>query len=278
MTSTLARPTRRTIVRGAAWGVPVVSLAAAAPAFAASCNVLTPYEYTFTWGSSPYSHPNGTPNEATATIVSSNGGPTLYASFATVFSGSGVGDGNLPSGESRNLSVPSDVAGSDTTRDPSITNLGGLGAGRRGVRLQQTSAASRNNRQTLTVTFRTGSATGPVKNIRGLSFSIVDIDALTTYPYNDRVEIVPNLTEAQQTKDGNITGLGTQASPWASNQANTNVGENRSGARVRVNYPTNANMTNFSLTYWTNTGATSPNTGQYHRIFLSDFTFKVARC
>ncbi len=36
MTETLARPTRRTLVRGAAWSVPVVSLAAMAPAFAAS--------------------------------------------------------------------------------------------------------------------------------------------------------------------------------------------------------------------------------------------------
>ena len=36
MTSTQLRPTRRTIVRGAAWTVPVVSIAAAAPAFAAS--------------------------------------------------------------------------------------------------------------------------------------------------------------------------------------------------------------------------------------------------
>lgn len=36
MTNTLARPTRRTLVRGAAWSVPVVSIAAAAPAFASS--------------------------------------------------------------------------------------------------------------------------------------------------------------------------------------------------------------------------------------------------
>lgn len=36
MTDTLVRPTRRTLVRSAAWSVPVVSLAAMAPAFAAS--------------------------------------------------------------------------------------------------------------------------------------------------------------------------------------------------------------------------------------------------
>ena len=43
MTITTARPTRRTLVRGAAWSVPVVSIAAAAPAFAASASAsLTP--------------------------------------------------------------------------------------------------------------------------------------------------------------------------------------------------------------------------------------------
>lgn len=36
MTITTARPTRRSLVRGAAWSLPVVSIAAAAPAFAAS--------------------------------------------------------------------------------------------------------------------------------------------------------------------------------------------------------------------------------------------------
>ncbi|SOC51728.1 hypothetical protein [Ornithinimicrobium cerasi] len=36
MTSSVTRPTRRTLVKGAAWSVPVVAVAGAAPAFAAS--------------------------------------------------------------------------------------------------------------------------------------------------------------------------------------------------------------------------------------------------
>lgn len=36
MSSSESRPTRRTLVRGVAWGVPVVAMAAAAPAFASS--------------------------------------------------------------------------------------------------------------------------------------------------------------------------------------------------------------------------------------------------
>ncbi|GAA5161887.1 hypothetical protein [Ornithinimicrobium tianjinense] len=39
MTSSVTRPTRRTLVKGAAWSVPVVAVAGAAPAFAASQEV-----------------------------------------------------------------------------------------------------------------------------------------------------------------------------------------------------------------------------------------------
>lgn len=39
MTSSVTRPTRRTLVKGAAWSVPVIAVAGAAPAFAASGSV-----------------------------------------------------------------------------------------------------------------------------------------------------------------------------------------------------------------------------------------------
>jgi hypothetical protein len=57
MTNTLARPTRRTLVRGAAWSVPVVSIAAAAPAFAASgTSSLTAGGAAVKWGTGPVKH------------------------------------------------------------------------------------------------------------------------------------------------------------------------------------------------------------------------------
>lgn len=281
MSDSLIKPTRRTLVRGAAWSVPVVSMATAAPAFAAS-PCATAYAYFLNWGSTTYSHPNVTPSVGTATIASSNGGPTIYAVFSTVFSGSGAGDGTLPSGEARNLSVPTATAGGDATRDPAITNLGGLGADEKGLRLQETSPAGSTNRQTLTVSFRTGSATGPLVNVRGLSFSIVDIDAITTFPYSDRVVLSPTVPVTSQAKDTNIRGNGQDVAetdnnvgPWRSSQTNTNVGENTAGARVAISYPNTVadQFTSFNLAYWTNTG-----TGQYHRIFLSDFNFKSTGC
>lgn len=270
---------RRTLAGGIAWSVPAVAAAQAAPAFAASCNV---HNYLLNWGSTSYSHPNATPNQGVATITSTTGGPTVYVVLAAAFNGSAAGDGTLPSGEARNLSVPSATAGSDATRDPAITNLGGLGVGERGVRLQQTSAPGRNNRQTVTVTFRTGSAGGPLVAVRNLAFHIVDIDAITTSPYSDRVELVPNVASTSQTRDANVIGRGideagtnNSTGPWRNTQNNTNVSENSAGARVRVNYPDSVAgaISQFDVTYWTNTGG-----AQYHRIYLSDFSFSIGGC
>lgn len=50
MTITTARPTRRTLVRGAAWSVPAISIAAAAPAFAASTDASLSYGPAVKWG------------------------------------------------------------------------------------------------------------------------------------------------------------------------------------------------------------------------------------
>lgn len=275
--------TRRTVVRGAAWSVPVVAVATTAPAYAASpCETL--YSYRLDWGTSAYSHPTTTANNSVATITSTNGGPDIFAVFATTFLGSGAGDGNLPSGEARNLSVPGNTAGGDATRDPAITNLGGTGAGERGLRLQETSVAGKANRQEVKVEFRSGSATGPLISVRGLSFYIVDIDAITTSPYSDRVVLTPTVpaTATNQVKDTNVIGNGTDVAessttvgPWRNSQANSNVPENQAGARVQVNYPDSAaaQFSSFTLSYWTNTG-----TGQYHRIFLTDFILKSTAC
>lgn len=270
----LARPTRRTVVRNVAWTVPVVTAAAAAPAFAAS-TCASPKLYRLNWGDAGYSHT--TADVAYAPITSSNGGATIYAHFSTIFQGNGEGDGTF-NGQARNLSVPSGTAiqGQDTTRDPLITNLGGLGSGERGIRFQQRSPQGYDNRQDITVTFRSGTAANSsVVNVQGLSFYIVDIDNLASPAYADRVALI-SAVAFDQTRDTTITGAGTVLSPWL-NSAAGNQSENASGARVQINFPDDnlSRISTFKMAYWTNTGATGSNTGQYHRIYLSDFSLKT---
>ena len=239
----------------------------AAPAFAASCG--TTYSYRLNWGTTVFTRTSAA--SASARIVSSTaGGPDIYAVFAVQSFGNNTPD------PSRNLTVPS-AAGADAQLDPAITNLGGLGAGERGVRLQnQSSGAGRANRQQLTVTFRLGSTAGTIVNAKDLNFWITDIDAVTTSPYSDRVELSGTFNQA---RDANIRGAGTNAAesnnnvgPWRTSAANTNVGENATGARVHVTYTVDTSA--FTLAYW---NASSPGI-QYHRIFLSDFVFTSTGC
>ncbi len=254
----------------------MIALAATAPAFAAS-TCASPKLYTLDWGSTPYTH---TGNTSYARVSSSTtGAPDIYAHFSAVFQGNGRGDGNVPGSspsETRNLSVPPG-SGNGSLQDPVITSLGGLGAGERGVRLQQISPQGYANRQDVTVTFRTGTATNsPLVSIQGLSFYIVDIDNYPSpYAYSDRVA----LSSAQaysQGKDTSIRGTGTAGDPWF-NSDGGNQNENASGARVRIDFPDDnaSRISTFTLTYWTNTGATGSNTGQYHRIYMSDFSLKT---
>ncbi len=57
MSPSAMKPTRRTLVRGAAWSVPVVAIAATAPAFAASLNALSASaSAALKWGPGPNKH------------------------------------------------------------------------------------------------------------------------------------------------------------------------------------------------------------------------------
>lgn len=268
--------TRRNVVRGAAWSVPVIAVAATAPAYAAS-TCASPRLYSLDWGSTSYTH---TGNTSYARVPSSpTGSADIYVHFSAVFQGNGRGDGNVPGSsptETRNLSVPPGT-GNASLQDPVITNLGGLGAGERGVRLQQISPRGYDNRQDVTVSFRTTSSpTSSLVNVQGLSFYIVDIDNYPSpYAYSDRVAL--SSTQAyNQGRDTTISGSGTTTDPWY-NTDGGNQDENASGARVRISFPDDnaSRISTFTLTYWTNTSASATNTGQYHRIYMSDFSLKT---
>ena len=132
----------------------------------------------------------------------------------------------------------------------------------------------------LTVTFRRGDDRRPDRERqRTLSFWITDIDAITTNPYSDRVELQPG--PFNQARDANITRRGptwhgshNNVGPGAPPRHNSNVGENAAGARVQVSVRRGDISSRSRLTYW---NATSPGI-QYHRIFLSDFVFTSTGC
>lgn len=273
----------------------------AAPAYAASpCSEI--YGYKLRWGTNPYTHDqaNSTSTSLTASAGFTTvtpltvGGPTIYVVLSSAAQGNTTFDSN------RNLSV-STTGGTDATRDPAITNLGGLNtepgedlldSPQRGLRLQnwvsgvtsRTTPSTRVNRQTLNVSFRTGSRTGPLRAVKNLSFWITDIDSLygtgagttqnpyanTNTRYYDRVELQPT-GQFSATPDTSIAGAGTASSPWYNTNLNNNQQENVAGARVRVGFT--SDVSSFTLDYWNSVGGS-----QYHRIYLSNLKFDVFGC
>ncbi|MDR7252149.1 hypothetical protein J2X46_001125 [Nocardioides sp. BE266] len=251
-------PSRRSVVRGVAWSVPVVSVAATAPAFAASpCQ--TRYTYRLDWGTTSYTRTDA--RNSSASVSTTGGGTPVPVTFKSVSSTSA----NVPD-PTRNLSIPANT-GSGTTADPVVTSLGGR-ANERGVMLYHaTSTAGRANRQEVTITFG--------RAVRNLQFWITDVDTITSPAYADRVELIgynaSNVVVPFAAANDGITGAGSEASPWL-RSADSNVSENAGGAQTSVSFGT-ADVKSLKLTYWNNSGGT-----QYHRVFLGDLAFTALGC
>ena len=174
-------PSRRAVVRGSAWTAPLLVVSTAAPAFAASTcatSVQLPpglghdrvHPYL---GAQRLRHDRldqrrprpSTPSSPCRPSATTRPTPPATSPF------------------------PPD-RGCGRPLDPAITNLGGLGADVRGVRLQTLRpAAGRAEPAGAHRHLPQGSIAGPVVNATGLSFWITDIDAITTSPYSDRVEL-----------------------------------------------------------------------------------------
>lgn len=255
----LASPSRRAIVRGAAWSVPVVAVAATAPAFAAS-PCATTYSFRLDWGTTTYRRTDA--RNATASVTSVGATPLTVTFTSTSSSSANVPDPN------RNLSVPPNT-GTATTADPVVTSLGGR-AGERGVMLYHASSTpGRANRQDVAISFS--------RPVRGLKFWITDIDTIASPAYSDRVELVGYtaagaIVPFSSTNDG-ITGSGSAASPWL-RTSDANVSENAGGAQTLVDFSAStAEVKSLVLTYWNNAGGT-----QYHRVFVGDLEFTALGC
>lgn len=251
--ASLTRPSRRSVVRTAAWCVPVVSVAATAPAFAASCT--TEYSLRLDWGStgSQFSKaPNG--NSATASAAGPAGSTPLLVTFGSSYLRQSGNDRRA----ANNLSVPSD------------TNVGGAGVGEQALMLRHLNHGSgRNFRQELTISF--------ARAVTELKFRISDIDSLNGTFY-DRVELTGTRTGVKTGVRGTgifetETDTGEGTGPWRSTDSNSNANTNTADRIVDVTYAgTIAANSPITLTYY------SSRAGSEQYLFLGDFTFKAKNC
>lgn len=193
----LASPSRRSVVRGAAWSVPVIAVAANAPAFAASpCQNKTAL-LPVTWGS-------------TSTVTSRSGSATngTTVSVTAAYTQSGLTPGSLGSG---NLGVQQSGASFSIVNNTPALLTGDAST----------------NFQTVTFNFSV-----PVFE---LTFSIDDIDRGTGYwdyvSLNTTPAELPTPTYSTGTT---ITGAGTDSNAWRTSAATG--GDNLATQAVTATY------------------------------------------
>lgn len=253
MTSTQLRPTRRTLVRGAAWSVPVISIAAAAPAFAASPCV-TDFTYALDWGNTAkttYSPPTGSGatkvGTASALAPTGSGAAAVGVTFTSTYSASGQGAQDRRAGD--NLTVPA------------VSGIGGLVPAQQGLLISHDSTSSTRNgfRQEVVIHF--------TRAVSGLAFTITDVDSQNN-GWWDQIELTGTRTGAYN--NGILVGAGTAGNPWRTISDSNSIPTTSGNGNVAINYT--VPVTDITLTFW------STENGGNQLIRLSDFAFSAKGC
>lgn len=250
-TSIDQRPSRRTVTRAAAWSVPVVAAATAAPAYAASCakvrvtaNQVTTYNRV-------------TAVQWTATFDADGNGPLLpnvMTVKATYDNGMAVRNdaGTAAGGANDNFTVQNPVGGLGTY---------GLVMGQRAT--GRTGAPGAFGHYDFTFT-------RPVSN---LSFTLTDIDS-TSGDFWDSVWLTPGFTLSD--KAAGLQGSGTQGDPLKQKTGNSAV-DNASGGAGNVTVTYAGPISGFQVNY------SNAQTGSYTAdpdqvVTIANFAFDYQPC
>jgi hypothetical protein len=260
------RPTRRTMVRSAAWTVPVVAVAATAPAYATSA--CRDGQYRIRWASEY----NSSTKKATANRTSTSGSGTLGNADLTLtitneFGGSmGAGSANPNLGESNLTATTYNVAGVGA---PGLTIMQRVTTGttwwNNSLRYALPEPRS-GNFQRVTLTFN--------RPVWDLKFTITDIDS-NDGQYQDRVFVSGNPT---YTVNSGISGDGSSGTPWRPVDDDQNWDpQTQSNGNVTVDYAGKPSASVYTITYWNDqTGNLSGNGLQ--GVFLGTLTFGAETC
>ena len=258
---------RRTVLAGAAWSVPGVLVAAAAPAFAASCDPITT---RIDWASTNYTYIG--PTSGKYTIPDLDGAGPQQAVTLTITQTS-IGSNTQTGSQYYNGWYKGDPNAQTKLNDNlKVTTYNVGGTGDRGLAFHQ-SPKSDSNKGYSTANLSSYSFTfsRPVSN---LSFTITDIDS-HQYDFDDMVSITSaspyTYTKADSTF---IQGTGTYSNPF-STAYYQNVPDTGTAGNVTIKF---ASVTSFNLYYWNYESGYSSTIDGDQRIFLSDFTVTYNPC
>lgn len=257
-------PSRRTLVRGAAWSVPVVAVAATAPAYAAS--TCADGAYQVRWGTDYVaSTKSATANRTGTSGTGVVGNAALTLTVTNQFGGS-MASGSAGGGVSNLVASPWNVAGVgvpgltimqqvttstvawwSSTRNPLPTPRSG-------------------NFQRVTLTFNR-----PVWNLK---FTITDIDS-NSGQYQDRIAVSGN---PAFTMNAGVSGAGSDGAPWQPVNNNQNWDpQSETQGNVQVDYTGQPAASVYTITYWNDQAGNISGDG-LQGVFLGTLTFSSETC
>lgn len=243
---------RRALVKSAAWTVPVVAAAVAAPIASASpCTFTYPGTVVFGGAGSNYTRgANNSTTAASASVALGAGITPVGVTFAAAVSGSTYAL------RPANLSVAT-VSGIQTLWLEQT------------VRGAQEPTTAPDRGQLLTVTFDR-----PVTDVTLRLEDMTRATTMSTFRYSDTVVITPGAgTMSEGVKGSDTAGSGTAADPWRTTVHNPVVPTINTATSVR-DIVLSGPLTSFTLRYFSTQGGTS---AQAQAILLPNFTFTARR-
>jgi hypothetical protein len=262
-------PSRRTLLRAAAWTAPAVSVAVAVPAYAATSGpvVCADASYEVSWASNY----NAQSRAAVARLVSAAGAGTLGSEPLTLtlssqfFGNMEAGSTTLTEGTYSNLAVSPRNVGGTAMRGLTI-----MQRAKQGVTSYGNNRS--NHRQEVTLVFNR-----PVSNLK---FTLTDIDSMdpsgrNNGQYQDRIWVTGGPAGVRA---GGLSGAGTSASPWRPTGTNTEYNPvSGSLGNVDVSYVGKPASAVYKITYWNDQSGTLVSRG-LQGVFLTNLSFTASSC
>ncbi len=260
------RPTRRTLTRAAAWTVPVVAVAATAPAYAASpCDPRT--GQVLDWDGAKVAFTRKSATAATAVYDPDGTGPVPGLTLDVTASYTG----NMKAG-SENGSTSQTMA-----RQSTVGGMWGVS----GLGLMQATSSEKpqggkkepvgyGDRGTYTFVF-----SKPVSN---LVFTITDIDS-TKNDFRDALIISGGYTVEAQAGEVEVkTEKDFIPSSWFQAKDDDEAVNDTSGSDGNITLKFAGPISTFEITYWNRQKEYDEDLDTDQRIFVSDMTFDYSPC
>lgn len=260
-------PSRRTVTRAAAWSVPVVTMVATAPAYAASpCD---PRSATVDWGdASRYNRANAT--SATYTIPDPDGagpGQALTLTITNTFLGSNTRLGDQLFNLNNNW-------GSNDNLRPT-TGVGGSGNGTSSLELHQSPRDNNQKVSTWTGTTNKSITTFTFSRaVTNLTFTLRDIDSAQN-DFWDGIALTGAAFSSGKANAGYVTGTGALGNPFRADGTNRGVADGSTDGNVTITMPS---VTSFELHYWNLSDSSAFLVDGDQAVYLSGFSFDYKPC